>query len=351
MAAEGALILDVGMITSVGLNARQIAASVRAGMTRFAASSIYDKQFEPFTMAVLPEDALPPLTPALDREEDLTSRQMRMLRLASCALREAVKKIPDAKDIPIYLGAPEPLANRPKPVEEKFFRHLGIQSEVAFNVAESKLFPNGRAAGLMALKEGMLCLASGEKKYVLVGGVDTYLDIYLMGVLDMEDRILGPAVMDGFIPGEGAAFLLLAKSSQKDFAPLATLSPVSTGFEEGHMYSDQPYRGDGLADVFKNLVSNGKIPAPVHEVYSAMNGENIWSKEWGVAFLRSREAFAPAHAMHHPADCLGDTGAASGIIFTILAVLGFQKGYRQSPALITCSSDFGDRAAVAVMKA
>ncbi|MBP1762755.1 MAG: Beta-ketoacyl synthase, partial [Firmicutes bacterium] len=129
---------------------------------------------------------------------------------------------------------------------------------------------------------------------------------------------------------------------------LASLSPVSTGFEEGHMYSEKPYQGEGLAAVFENLFSNSKVSGPVQEVYSSMNGENFWAKEWGVAYLRNRTAFDAGYRMHHPADCLGDTGAACGIIFIILTTLGFQKGYRQSPALITCSSDRGDRAAVIV---
>lgn len=348
MANEGAIILDVGMITSVGLTAPQTASSVRAGITRAAETSLYDKRFEPFTMAVLPEDALPPLVEQLEKEVGLTVRQARMLRLASCALKEALKNMPDAGSIPLYLGAPEQLPNRPAPMSEKFFRQLGAQSEISFNTAESKLFLNGRAAGLLATKEAINCLDSGKSSYVLVGGVDTYLDLYLMGTLDMEDRILGPSIMDGFIPGEGAAFILLSKSAQKGFTPLASLSPVSTGFEEGHMYSEKPYQGEGLSAVLENLFSSGKISGFVQEVYSSMNGENIWAKEWGVAFLRNKNSIDADYRIHHPADCLGDTGAACGVILAVLAVLGFEKGYRQSPALITCSSDYGDRAAVVV---
>lgn len=349
MANDGAVILDMGMITSVGLSAEKTAASVRAGITSFAEASVYNKRFEPFTMAVLPDDVFPPLAPELEQEEGLTARQIRMLRLASAALKETLKKMPDAQNIPIYLGAPEPLTNSTEPVDEKFFRKLIIQSGINFNIMESKIFRNGRAAGLIALKEGMLRLASEKFNYVLVGGADTYLDLYLLGTLDIEDRIMGPGVMDGFIPGEGAAFLLLSRTPQKGFIHLASLSPVSTGFEEGYMYSEKPYLGEGLAMVFENIFSTGKIPHPVREVYSAMNGENIWGKEWGVSFLRSRGAFDPSHGMHHPADCLGDTGAASGIILTILAAIGIKKGYRQSPALVNCSSDLGSRAAVAVI--
>lgn len=344
MNTRGASILGMGMLTPVGLTAPQSAASVRAGITRFAETSVYDKRFEPFTMSLLPDEALPPLHPELEKAVSLTSRQVRLLRLAAPALQEALIGDPDGNGVPLFLGAPEHLKSRPQPLNEGFFAQLGVQSGVGLDIAASKVIFGGRAAGLMALQAAMACLAAGKHSVVLAGGVDTYLDLYLLGTLDMEDRILGQAVMDGFIPGEGAGFVLL--SSRESSFP--KLSPVFTGFEEGHLGSDEPYQGEGLATVFAEILGSGAFEQPVREVYSAMNGENHWAKEWGVAFLRNQGSFDPSHGMHHPADCLGDTGAASGIILTILAAIGIGKGYRRSPALITCSSDLGNRAAVAV---
>jgi 3-oxoacyl-[acyl-carrier-protein] synthase-1 len=132
-------------------------------------------------------------------------------------------------------------------------------------------------------------------------------------------------------------------------SPLALLSQVATGYEEGHLYSDKPYRGDGLAGTFEKFFQETGIKDPVKEVYSSMNGENHWAKEWGVAHIRNQAFFDAEHGMHHPADCFGDTGAASGILLISLAAIGLIEGYRGSPSLVTCSSDFGDRSAVAVL--
>jgi 3-oxoacyl-[acyl-carrier-protein] synthase-1 len=55
--------------------------------------------------------------------------------------------------------------------------------------------------------------------------------------------------------------------------------------------------------------------------------------------------------MHHPADCLGDTGAACGPIMAGLAALGIAGGYRRSPCLVYGSSDDGPRAALGVLAA
>lgn len=353
MPEKGAAIMNMGMITAVGLDAEQTAASVRAGITRFSETSIHNKRFVPFTMAILPDEVLPPLEAEIDKLTGLTSRQIRMLRLAAPALQAAAETAPDIERIPLYLGVPEALPGRPDPVDDKFLEHLSLQSGVKFNVAESKLFPKGRAAGLLALKEAIEFLESGGNvEYVIVGGVDTYLDLYLLGTLDMQDRILVGNVMDGFIPGEGAGFLLLTglkNAMTKRLSPLALLTPVASGFEEGHFYSEQPYKGDGLATALSELFAESGIAEPVNEVYSAMNGENHWAKEWGVAFMRNKSFFDPGHGMHHPADCYGDTGAASGILLTALAAIGMKEGYRKSPALVTCSSDYGERAGVAIV--
>ncbi len=352
MAELKATIMSLGMVTAVGMNAKQTASSVRASLSRFAETSIHNKRFEPVVMALLPDEALPELSPKLGEVVGLTSRQIRMLRLATPALQEAVENIPQSEAIPLFLGAPTALPSRPKPVDEKFLEYLAMQSAINFDVKRSKVFPNGRAAGLFALKAAMEQLASGAYRFVIAGGIDTYLDLYLLGTLDMENRILGNGIMDGFIPGEGAGFIVLTtldviKKGQYQF--LAGVKFVSTGLEEGHLYSDKPYKGDGLSSAFLNFFEENKLDGLVQEVYTSMNGENHWAKEWGVAFMRTHSFFNSEHGMHHPADCFGDTGAASGIILTGLATMGIKQGYRRSPCLVTCSSDFGERAVTAVI--
>ena len=44
-----------GVVTPVGLTLEETAASVRAGISAYEESSIYNKRFNPMTMALLPE--------------------------------------------------------------------------------------------------------------------------------------------------------------------------------------------------------------------------------------------------------------------------------------------------------
>lgn len=347
-----AAIVGMGMITAVGIDAKQTAASVRAGITRFVETSIYDKRFEPFVMAILPDDVLPPLKPELEQAVGLTAKQARMLRLAAPALQEATQDWPEVDNFPLYLGIPQQLPDRPDPFNKSFLQHISFQSDVAFNTVESNLFPRGRAAGLFALEKAMDAIVDGSLQYAIVGGVDTYVDLYLLGTLDMEGRILGTSVMDGFIPGEGAAFLVITnmdKVKSDGLKPLALLTAVGKGQEDGHLYSDQPYRGDGLTNAFDQFFQNSALNEPIKDVFTSMNGENHWAKEWGVAHMRNHAGFEPDHGFHHPADCIGDTGAASGIILTNLAATGIKNRYFSSPSLVTCSSDYGQRAVAGVL--
>jgi len=58
----------------------------------------------------------------------------------------------------------------------------------------------------LALEQALQAIAAEPNEPVVVGGVDTFLDLRLLAELDAEQRILGAQVMDGFIPGEGAGF-------------------------------------------------------------------------------------------------------------------------------------------------
>lgn len=350
MANQNIAILGLGMTTAVGLDAKHTAASVRAGISQLTTTSIMDKHVEPMVMAILPDEVLPETVP--DIEEAMPSRQTRMLRLAACALSEATRNLADIEQTALYLGIPRQDRDRPGAINHRFFKYLSLQSGVAFDIGGSMLFPMGRAAGLIALGKAIHTVASGISPYAIVGGVDTYVDLYRLGTLDMEGRIAGERVMDGFIPGEGAAFLVIGRvdqalSSQR--SPLAGLTVVTQAHESGHMYSDQTYQGEGLAEAVSQFLTAGGVAEPIQEVFTSMNGENHWAKEWGVAHMRNQKDFSSDHGFHHPAECLGDTGAASGVIMISLAAIGLSKGYLKSPVLVICSSDRGERSAVGIL--
>lgn len=62
--------------------------------------------------------------------------------------------------------------------------------------------------------------------------------------------------------------------------------------------------------------------------------------------IRNRNRFAEPFQMIHPAECIGDAGAALPAIMLGCAALGLQRGYLDGPALVFASSDHGPRGAV-----
>jgi len=332
-------IIAMGVLTPVGANAKMTAASVQAGISAYQALNICNKQFDPMTMALVPDDALPPLEKALAKER-LSSRQQRMLRLATPALQQVTENI-DAP-LPLMFCGPEKLPGRRSVVSDKFLQHLTVQANVPIDLQNSYVFPDGRAAGLYALEAAMQMLEQGEHQRVLVGGVDSYLDLKLLSSLDRDDRILAEGIMDGFAPGEGAGFFLLqaagANSNIKVYPP-------GIADEPGHRYSQQPYLGEGLAGAVTEALSCA-TDKQVNTVFTSFNGEHFGAREWSVAALRNQQNISGEAAVIHPADSYGDLGAATVPVLMALASIGMMQGYYAAPALLWASSEIQQRAAV-----
>jgi len=345
------VIVGVGMTTAVGLSAPETAASVRARMMRFTETSLRDRHFDRFTIAEVTDEALESLAGPLDELAGLTAREARMLRLAAAPLRECLAPLA-GRAVPIGLCLALPETETHCPLDrDAFVERLAHQANAGFDPRRSDGSHVGRAGGLVAVGQAVSTIQRGISEFMVAGGVDTFRDLYVLGTLDLEGRVKSRTNADGFVPGEGAAFVLLASeraAATFGLTPMARVSAAAVGFESGHLRSDQPYRGDGLATTIAQLVRLGAIEEPIGDVYSSMNGESHWAKEWGVSHLRNRSLFRPDHGMHHPADCFGDTGAACGPLMIGLASLGIRGSYRSAPALVYGSSDVGPRAALVV---
>jgi 3-oxoacyl-[acyl-carrier-protein] synthase-1 len=276
---------------------------------------------------------------------------MRLLRLSARPVLDSVKHLMPLGERP-GLALALPWAETMIPLNRPLFlQRLARQTGNAFDVALSRSDFVDRAGGLMAVAHASNLIRAQQARFMIAGGVDSFRDSFLLGVFNAQKRIKSTNQLDGFVPGEGAAFLLLTHrntANQMGLAPLAHVSSVAQGFEPGHLYSQEPYRGDGLAGAVSAFFAENQLPEPVFEVYSSMNGENHWAKEWGVAYLRNRDSFHSDFRIHHPADCFGEVGAASGPILMGLAIAGMWRGYRRSPCLVYCSADLGERAVMAV---
>lgn len=334
-----AVIGATNVLCPIGRGSEQAWASARAGMARIVSSNVMDRRANAIPMGLVPDDALGKLAPDIEALP-LPVRARRLLRLAVPALQglEVQAELP----IRMFIGLPQ-LAEREAPWLRHFLRYLDTLTGVAVDIERSAIVTQGRAAALMALEQALQALRSDPATPVIFGGVDTHLDLNLLGSLDAERRLLVPGAMDGFIPGEGAAFCVL--SAADTTATGILVNAAASISDPGHRYGIEPARGEGLSDAIEQLRGQLENPVPpVGVTFAGFNGESFDAKLWGVARLRHNDFFAPAMPIEHPADKYGDAGAATGAILTALAATALADGSREGPALVWAASDRERRA-------
>ena len=335
-----AVISATSILCAAGFGAPQVWSSVRSRVSRIRNSSVMDQNFEPIPMGLVPEEALDADDANLDAL-NWPSRARRMLRLAAPTLRELASAIGDTPAA-LYLGLPE-LTAEDAPWIDEFSEQLCARAGLKFDEAATQIFPLGRAAVLCALESALEAIAADATRPILVGGVDTFLDLRLLATLGAEGRVLGPRVMDGFIPGEGAAFLVL-EGGGKPASQAAVIHGATSTTDPGHRYGMEPARGEGLAAALQLMRDRLSSPVgPIASTFTGLNGENFDAKLWGVAQLRHKDLFSANMTLEHPASCFGDTGAATGAILTALAAAALAAGHRAAPALVWAASDLGAR--------
>jgi 3-oxoacyl-[acyl-carrier-protein] synthase-1 len=334
-----AIIGATNVLCSIGRGSEQAWASARAGMARIVSSNVMDRRANAIPMGLVPDDALGKLAPDIEALP-LPVRARRLLRLAVPALQglEVQAELP----LRLFIGLPQ-LAEREAPWLRHFLRYIDALAGVPVDIERSAIITQGRAAALMALEQALQALQSDPATPVIFGGVDTHLDLNLLASLDAERRLLVPGAMDGFIPGEGAAFCVLSAADATATGIL--VNAAASISDPGHRYGTEPARGEGLSNAIEQLRGQLEQPVPpVGVTFAGFNGESFDAKLWGVARLRHNDFFAPTMPIEHPADKYGDAGAATGAILTALAATALADGSRAGPALVWAASDRERRA-------
>jgi 3-oxoacyl-[acyl-carrier-protein] synthase-1 len=127
------------------------------------------------------------------------------------------------------------------------------------------------------------------------------------------------------------------------------LYPPGIANEPGHLNSDLPYKGEGLDRAFKKALLNHQ-QYNISAIYSSMNGENFWAKEFGVAQLRNKAAFNEQVKVQHPAENFGDVGAATAPVLLALAAENLWQDQQAKTCLVYSSSDNEKRGAIVIEK-
>lgn len=332
---NSATLVATGLVTPVGIGARATWAAVRGGISHIRESGFIAADGQPIRLSSVPDDCLEPLPEGVATHK--STRFRRLLQLAITALAQ-IGPTGD-RPIPIFLGLPEPDAAGQYAALEPFLADIARCCDHPIDLVSSRVFASGRASGFQALEAAIDLLSrnADPQAMMLVGGVDTYLDPLLLAQLEKSGRLLMDQG-DGFIPGEGAAFVLLRRN---DAGPGIQLGGVANAQEPGHLKSETICRGEGLTQAFGQTLA--ALQEPVASVFCGLNGENASGKEWGLSAVRLGSRLSTEFTLYHPADCYGDPGAASAPLLWCLGGLGLAQQQVAGPLLTWCASDGAPR--------
>jgi 3-oxoacyl-[acyl-carrier-protein] synthase-1 len=199
-----------------------------------------------------------------------------------------------------------------------------------------------------ALELATAMLDGGVAPLVLVAAVDSRVDTQTLAALANSNRLESSANLDGYIPGEAAACVLLGTASAVSPAQvLATIVGLARAREHRPLVLDPAgvATAEGLAALFRQLRHG--FGARVDEVFAATTGERYYAQEFAHASLRNAALMPEPLRLCSIAASLGDLGAAAGAVALVRAVVRAgpsQAGNRNEPnaaSLIYGSGDDG----------
>jgi 3-oxoacyl-[acyl-carrier-protein] synthase I len=335
------VISGYGMVSSIGIMADQTCASLDAGITRktlmpdFYKCNADDPRFEDGTpLLAAPiiwlndrRDAFaPPGWLAIIGEQAFLDLQ-----------DDSAYSDEQFSTTGLFISLP-PMLNQSAGMKDEFIYRF-------HNLIEKDIFPieeysfEGHSGVISLIEKAWQEIDKGTITRAIVGGIESCLFPEWLEKLDDDYRIKSRRNIDGYIPGEIAAFIIIEKdSSRRDKS--------KTAFLIDGLASDSS--GAGLRKVVSDLLGeDGEHPVVVAD----LNGESKRMKDWGMVKTALGERLGSPAILEHPADTLGDMGAASGTALTVIAMYYLQNKYPdQQSALILTSSDHKERRAIRVIR-
>jgi 3-oxoacyl-[acyl-carrier-protein] synthase-1 len=183
--------------------------------------------------------------------------------------------------------------------------------------------------------------------FCLVAGADSFLVAKTLAGYEQRQRLLTGQNSNGFIPGEAAAAVLLGPGKEQPERALLCLG-VGFGVEKATVDSEEPLRADGMAQAIRAAVDDSKCGFDKldYRICDA-NGEQYRFKEASLALSRTMRVLKCMIELWHPADCIGEIGAAIVPCALGVARAAATKGYAPGKGVLChFGNDEGPRAAL-----
>lgn len=341
-------------VTPVGGSIEQSCTSIAAGIALFEEYEDYlclphDPEWDPpLPLTASPFSLMPP---GLDGYK-------RLVFMGVQALKELIPKTgfkrKELERCAVLLALPlKDEVTASWQLQERFVNEL-LRTTGISNLAVTGESSRGGAGVLSLINRAQSMIQKGEVEYCVVGGIDSFIDADRLALYDEKWRIKSDRNVDGFIPGEGAVMFLLEKASTaltRNRKPSVKLSKVVGNVEPNNIESGRNSSGVGLGNTVKQMFEIAELEKKYAWTFSDMNGESYRGHEWGTTLVRNNALFDENHKLEHPADCVGELGAALSALLVAQATFAFSNDMNVSDnALILASSDTGERAAMLIGK-
>lgn len=343
-----AVVISVGARTPIGLAARPTAYLYRASSIVMQQSPILDANEEPATMCVQPT-----LDPRLTGEA-------RVVELARPALEEAIAPLAHAgtrPSIKLLLCLDEHMAGRRS---DGTVRGHELTSQLTRTVAalggqtEVDVSARGPAALGFALEGVLADLERGRFTLAVIGGAHSDYDPERIAQLSHAGRLFTPERLDALIPGESAAFAVLAQPHEArrlGLEPRVAIHGAATGHERA--------RPDNDASAFEATALTAaarKAGEPLTELglragwmLTDLSFETMRLFEFQAMTTRTQKMWCEPQYCDAPAQRLGYLGAAAMPLHLVLAAEAWRGGWgAHSIAMSFAGSDAGERAAMLI---
>jgi 3-oxoacyl-[acyl-carrier-protein] synthase I len=316
--------------TSLGYSLESTLAAMGTGLTNFTESGV-PNEFGHATMTASLVEANAP-------------RGERLAMLLRHGLDDARSILTDdgVGALPLLIGAPSDLG-----ADERELAGTVLREYSSF-VGDARWLPQGRASTFAALTTAKRLVGSGARRFVLVGGIDSLCAPAQVYSLVQAGRVLSP-LTEGMIPGEAAAFALLARTDDPIIDPATAVRLESVALERATPFLQaRVVSAEALAAVFRALRKGGS--RRVQRVIGAHSGEGYFGRSFAHAYLRELEVMPEPLDVELIADRVGDVGAAAGILGLAFGVYLMVEDGRDDGgrALVYSESDTGEVGAAIV---
>jgi 3-oxoacyl-[acyl-carrier-protein] synthase-1 len=327
-------IVSTGLVTPVGLSAPAACAAIRAKISNPTETRCIDSTGEWIVAHQVP------------LAEPLRGLS-RLTRMAALALRECLEGASreECASLPLLLCVAEPeRPGRTRGLDERLFSDIERELEVTF-APGSAIVTQGRVGAAVALTVASRLIYEKGVPRVVIASADSLISQETLDHYESGDRLLTSDNSNGFIPGEGASAMLVARPTGR---PQLVCAGVGLASEEAHIESDRPLRADGLTAAHRAALA--QAGCSIDELgfrITDLSGEQYYFKEASLASSRLLSRRREEPQVWHPAECTGQAGAALGGIAFAVAHAALVKGYAPTEGvLLHFSEDSGQRCSV-----